>query len=87
MLATVTIKGQVTLPKAIRDELKIERGTQLDFQLNEDGSISVRALKRSALSIVGLLKRPGRVAVTVEQMNRAVVDAATERVRRSSKQK
>ena len=87
MLATVTVKGQVTLPKAIRDELKIEQGTQLDFQLNEDGSISVRALKRSALSIVGLLKRPGRVAVTLEQMNRAVVDAATERVRRSSKQK
>ena len=87
MLATVTVKGQVTLPKAIRDELKIEQGTQLDFQLNEDGSISVRALKRSALSIVGLLKRPQRAAVTVEQMNRAVVDAATERVRRSSKQK
>ena len=87
MLATVTVKGQVTLPKAIRDELKIEQGTQLDFQLNEDGSISVRALKRSALSIVGLLKRPRRAAVTVEQMNRAVVDAATERVRRSSKQK
>jgi antitoxin PrlF len=79
MLATVTIKGQVTLPKAIRDELKIEQGTQLDFQLNADGSMSVRALKRSALSIIGLLKRPGRVSVTVEQMNQAVVDAAAQR--------
>lgn len=79
MLATVTIKGQVTLPKAIRDELKIEQGTQLDFQLNADGSMSVRALKRSALSIIGLLKRPGRVPVTVEQMNQAVVDAAAQR--------
>lgn len=79
MLATVTTKGQVTLPKAIRDELKIEQGTQLDFQLNADGSMSVRALKRSALSIVGMLKRPGRAAVTVEQMNQAVADSAAER--------
>ena len=32
MLATVTVKGQVTVPKAIRDQLKIEPGTQLDFK-------------------------------------------------------
>ena len=87
MLATVTVKGQVTVPKAIRDHLKIESGTQLDFKLNEDGSISVRSLKRSALSIVGLLRRPGQAAVTVEQMNQAVADAAVERHQRSRKQK
>ena len=57
MLATVITQGQVTLPEAICDELKIEQGTQLGFQLNADGALSVRALKRSALSIVGLLKR------------------------------
>jgi antitoxin PrlF len=87
MLATVTIKGQVTVPKAIREQLNIEQGTQLDFKLNDDGSILVRPLKRSALSIVGLLKRPGRAAVTVEQMNRAVGDAAAARHERSRKQK
>jgi antitoxin PrlF len=87
MLATVTIKGQVTVPKAIRDQLKIEQGTQLDFKLNDDGSISVRALKRSALSIVGLLRQPGRVAPTIEQMNLAVADAAAARHQRSRKQK
>ena len=87
MLATVTVKGQVTVPKAIRDHLKIESGTQLDFKLNDDGSISVRSLKRSALSIVGLMKRPGQAAVTVEQMHRAVADAAAERHQRSRKQK
>ena len=87
MLATVTIKGQVTVPKAIRDQLKIEQGTQLDFKLNDDGSMSVRPLKRSALSIVGLLKRPERAAVSIEQMNQAVADAAALRHQRSRKQK
>jgi antitoxin PrlF len=87
MLATVTMKGQVTVPKAIREQLNIEQGTQLDFKLNGDGSISVRPLKRSALAIVGLLKRPGRAAVTVEQMNRAVAEAAAARDQRSRKPK
>jgi antitoxin PrlF len=87
MLATVTFKGQVTLPKAIRDQLKIEAGTQLDFKLNDDGSISVRPLKRSALSIVGLLHRPKQRAVPVEQMNQAIADAAAERHQRSLRQK
>ena len=87
MLATVTVKGQVTVPKAIRDHLKIESGTQLDFKLNDDGSILVRPLKRSALSIVGLLRRPGRAAVTIGQMNHAVADTAAERQQRSRKQR
>jgi len=85
MLATVTSKGQVTLPKDIRDQLKIESGTQLDFKLNDDGTISVRPLKRSALSIVGLLRKPGQVAKSVEQMNDAVAGAAAERIERSRK--
>ncbi len=87
MLATVTTKGQVTLPKAIRDQLKIEAGTQLDFKVNADGSISARPLKRSALSIVGLLHRPGRSAVTVEQMNDAIAHGAAERHQRTTKAK
>ena len=82
MLAMVTFKGQVTVPKAICDQLKIESGTQLDFKLNDDGSILLRSLTRSALSIVGLLKRPGRAAVTIEQMNQAVAEAAAERGQR-----
>ena len=81
MLATVTAKGQVTVPKDIRDRLKIEAGSQLDFKLTEDGSIVVRPLKRSALSIVGLLKRPAQSAKTVEEMNQAVIDEAAERHR------
>ena len=87
MLSTVTVKGQVTVPKAICDQLKIEQGTQLDFKLTEDGTFLVRPLKRSALSIVGLLKRPGQAAMTVGQMNQAVADTAAARHQRSRKSK
>lgn len=87
MLAIVSIKGQVTVFKAIRHHPKIEQGTQLDVKLNNDGLISVRSLDRSALSIVGLLKRPGHAAGSTGQMTEAVAGAAVDRLQRSRKAK
>jgi antitoxin PrlF len=84
MLATITSKGQVTVPKNIRDQLNIQAGTQLDFTLNNDGTISVRPLNRTALSIVGILKRPGQKVGTIEQMNDAIAEAATERYQQAT---
>lgn len=85
MLATITSKGQVTVPKNIRDQLNITAGTQLDFTLNNDGTISVRPLNRTALSIVGILKRPGQKAVTIEQMNDTIAEATSERYQQATK--
>ncbi|MDH3375769.1 MAG: AbrB/MazE/SpoVT family DNA-binding domain-containing protein [Gammaproteobacteria bacterium] len=85
MLSTVTSKGQVTVPKDIRERFSIEPGTKLDFKPNDDGTFSVRPLKRSALSIAGVLKRSKRAPVSVEQMNKAVVDMAAGRFLRSGK--
>lgn len=72
MLATVTDKGQVTVPKEIRDQLGIGPGSKLDFQIEADGSLRVRALKRGAADLFGLLHDSKRAAVSVEQMNAAL---------------
>ncbi|NDG75158.1 MAG: AbrB/MazE/SpoVT family DNA-binding domain-containing protein [Synechococcaceae bacterium WB8_1B_136] len=42
-VATLTAKGQVTIPKAVRDALGLRKGDQLSWEL-EDGSVRVRAL-------------------------------------------
>jgi antitoxin PrlF len=42
-LATLTAKGQVTIPKAVRDALGLQKGDQLSWEL-EDGSVRVRAV-------------------------------------------
>ena len=42
-LATLTSKGQVTIPKAVRDALGLRQGDQLSWEL-EDGSVRVRAV-------------------------------------------
>lgn len=40
--ATITSKGQVTIPKRIRDELGLEAGTKVEFVLEEHGTIRVK---------------------------------------------
>ncbi|MCP9917474.1 AbrB/MazE/SpoVT family DNA-binding domain-containing protein [Cyanobium sp. ATX 6F1] len=42
-MATLTAKGQVTVPKAVREALGLRQGDQLSWML-EDGSVRVRAI-------------------------------------------
>ena len=72
MIATVNSKGQITIPKEIRDRLGLDAGSILDFQILEDNTITARAVKPDARRIRGLLKSPHASAPTVEQMDEAV---------------
>jgi AbrB family looped-hinge helix DNA binding protein len=60
MLATLTSKGQVTLPKEIRDRLGLDAGSTLDFELMADGTITVRAIKPMRFTCAGCCSRPTR---------------------------
>ena len=68
MLATVTDKGQVTVPKNIRDQLHIEAGSKLDFEVEKDGSLRVRVLVRGADNLFGLVHRAGIKPLSVKEM-------------------
>lgn len=83
MLATVTDKGQVTVPKEIRDRIGIKPGSRLDFEVQEDGSLRVRVLARGADNLFGLLQRPGAPARSIEEMDEGIAAAAEERNRRT----
>jgi antitoxin PrlF len=72
MFATLTSKGQLTLPKEIRDRLGLDAGSVLDFALQPDNTITARAVKPDARRIRGLLKSPHAKALTVEQQREAV---------------
>jgi antitoxin PrlF len=78
MLAVMTSKGQLTLPKGIRDQLGLSAGSRLDFQVNEQGWLLARPVTQTALGLAGLLHRPGQVAVSVEAMNEAVLATAAQ---------
>lgn len=78
MLATMTSKGQLTLPKGIRDRLGLSAGSRLDFQVNEQGWLLARPVTNTALGLAGLLRRSGQVAVSVEDMDEAVLATAAQ---------
>ena len=42
MSTTITVKGQVTIPKKVRDALHLAPGDQVDFEVNADGDVVVR---------------------------------------------
>lgn len=83
MIVTVTDKGQLTVPKAIRERLDIRPGTKLDFEPMPDGTLRVRVLARGAGRLYGLLQRPGGKALDTAEMDAGIGDAVAERDRRS----
>jgi antitoxin PrlF len=72
MFATLTSKGQITLPKEIRERLGLDAGSMLDFQILADNTITARQVLPDARRIRGLLKSPHATPPTVEQMDEAV---------------
>ena len=83
MLAKVTDKGQVTVPKKIRDKIGIVPGSRLDFALMEDGSVVVRLLARGSDNLFGVVRRQDQAPLSVEDMDDGIVDAVTSRNRRA----
>ena len=48
MTSTMTSKGQVTVPKRLRDHLGLEPGAEVEFELRPDGEVVVRPARPSA---------------------------------------
>ena len=72
MFATLTSKGQITLPKEIRERLGLDAGAVLDFELLPDNTITARQVKPDARRIRGLLKSPHSAPLTIEQMDEGI---------------
>ena len=75
-VATLTSKGQTTIPKEIRDLLKLAPGDKLDFVVESDGRVVLRPATLDVRALRGMLQKKGRKAVSLEQMDRAVAEGA-----------
>ena len=69
--ATVTTKGQVTIPKAVRQVLGVQAGDRLAFRIGGDGKITVEAENTDVRALRGSL-RPAVRGVTIEAMSTAI---------------
>jgi len=70
--ATVTSKGQITIPKAIRKALRVAAGDRLDFVIEDEGRVVVRAGVTDVDELKGILRTPRRRPVSVKEMNEAI---------------
>jgi len=69
---TLTSKGQVTIPKAVREQLDLKAGDRIDFIVNDAGEAVIRRVSRCTREIRGLLAHRAHSPITVEQMDEAV---------------
>ena len=74
MESSITAKGQATIPKAIRDHLRLKPGDRVKFFVHPDGSV-VLLPKLPASTLRGIV-RPRRRPVTIEEMSAAVAAGA-----------
>jgi len=77
--ATMTTKGQVTIPKTIRDRLEIEAGDRLSFEIDRSGRVILDRVGRDVVELRGMLHREGKKPVSIEEMDRAIGDHLVEK--------
>lgn len=75
--ATLTSKGQLTLPKEVRTALGVGPGDRVTFVRMEDGNFAVVPATDSVMNLKGLLTKPDR-AVTLEEMESAIAEGASD---------
>jgi antitoxin PrlF len=75
MESAITIKGQATIPKPIREHLGLQPGDRVKFFVHPDGSV-VLLPKVPASALRGTLKSRNRQHVTTEQMTVAAAEGA-----------
>lgn len=77
MESALTIKGQATIPKAIRDHLHLGPGDRIKFFLHPDGTVVI--LPKIATSQLKGIARPAQKRVTLAQMDAAIAAAAADK--------
>jgi len=73
--SAITVKGQATIPKAIREHLGLKPGDRVKFFVHPDGSV-VFLPKLSASVLRGMVKPRRRRPVTIEEMTKAAAEGA-----------
>lgn len=79
--ATLTTKGQITIPKTVRDSLHLRTGDRIAFVVHGDLEATMRPVTKSVDEVFGKLHNPAQPRRTVEQMKAAVAERMRSRNR------
>jgi len=74
-IGTMTSKGQVTIPKPVRDRLHLRTGDRMEFSVSEEGTIIIRPRTSRIEDVMGMLSRYAKGRnVSVEDMDRGIAE-------------
>lgn len=76
-VATITSKGQLTLPRDVRDDLNLKEGDRVSFEKVGESYV-LKPQNKSIMELAGILHRPGEKAMTIEQMDEKLGEALAE---------
>ena len=65
---TISSKGQVTVPRDVRERLGLQAGDKIAWSTLSNGTIVLRPKTRRLADLVGILTQPGQPGVTVDEM-------------------
>ena len=68
----VNSDGNITLPERIREFLHVKPGDEVGLSIEDNGKVTVKAVRGSFRDLKGMLHVPGRKPLSVEEMNAAV---------------
>ena len=71
--ATLTSKGQITIPADVRRELNVQAGDRVEFVQIEPGRFELVAATRSVRELKGMFGKAVRT-VSIDEMNRAIAE-------------
>jgi antitoxin PrlF len=80
--ATMTSKGQLTVPAEVRERLGLHAGSRVDFVDTGNGTYELRVKSGSVRDLIGLLHYDGPPK-TVEEMDEGIAAAVAERDRQA----
>jgi len=75
-IAKITMKGQITIPKEIRDHIGLEVGSLVEFVIDETGKVKLIPLNIPIEVLSGILHQPGMKAATQEEIETAIAEGA-----------
>lgn len=78
--ATLTSKGQLTIPKAVRDSLHLHAGDRVAFVVHNDAEATMKPVTKSVDEVFGKLHQPGQPRRSVEEMKAVVAERMRKRV-------
>ena len=71
-VSLITFKGQTTVPKKIRDHLKLHPGDKVDFVIKENGKVVLEPTTLDVQELEGILHRSGVRVVSTEEMKSSI---------------